>query len=86
MSKHDSIAGAARSAATGESAERTTRPRAAWRSRYEQGVIAMPLALAPAFAVAALFGVPTPLEPLAEAVMQLTPVSAANVLLGLLGP
>ena len=52
---------------------------------YQMGVWAMPLALAPGFALTALFGVPTPLEPLTESVMQLTPVSLANVLLGALG-
>lgn len=54
-------------------------------SRFEQGVAAVPLALAPAFLVAALAAVPTPLEPLAEAIMQWTPVSLVGVLLALLG-
>lgn len=53
--------------------------------RYEAGIWAVPLALAPAFLLAALLGVPTPLEPLGEAVMQLTPVPLANVLLDALG-
>ena len=53
--------------------------------RYQTGVWAVPLALAPGFALAGLLGVPTPLEPLTEGVMQLTPVGLANVLLGALG-
>lgn len=53
--------------------------------RFEQGVWAVPLALAPAFLVAAIASVPTPLEPLAEAIMQRTPVSLVGTLLALLG-
>ncbi|MBF6589876.1 MAG: molybdopterin-dependent oxidoreductase [Ktedonobacterales bacterium] len=55
------------------------------RRRYEAGVWSVPLALAPSFLLAALLGVPTPLEPLVEAVMQLTPVALANVVLEALG-
>lgn len=66
----------------------TARPRAArssLRRRFEQGGQAVPLALAPAFLLAALASVPTPLEPLAEAIMQRTPVSLVAALLSLLG-
>jgi DMSO/TMAO reductase YedYZ molybdopterin-dependent catalytic subunit len=55
------------------------------RHRYRQGVLATPLALAAAFALSALLGVPSPLEPLAEVVMQATPVGVANALLDTLG-
>lgn len=53
--------------------------------RYQAGVWAIPLALAPGFLITALFGAPTPLEPLTESVMQLTPVGLANALMGALG-
>ncbi len=55
------------------------------RKRYEAGVWAIPLALAPGFLLSALFSVPPPLEPLTEFVMQATPISIANVLLAALG-
>lgn len=53
--------------------------------RYQTGVWAVPLALAPGFLLAALLGTPTPLEPLTETVMQLTPVGLANTLMDALG-
>lgn len=56
------------------------------RGRYSTGVLAVPLALIPAFAYAAVSAVPPPLEPLAEAIMQRTPVNLANALLDALGP
>jgi DMSO/TMAO reductase YedYZ molybdopterin-dependent catalytic subunit len=43
------------------------------------------LALTPGFMLTALAGAPTPLEPLSEAIMLLTPVNLANVLLEALG-
>jgi hypothetical protein len=55
------------------------------RKRYEAGIWAIPLALAPGFLLAALFSVPPPLEPLTEFVMQATPISFANILLAALG-
>jgi DMSO/TMAO reductase YedYZ molybdopterin-dependent catalytic subunit len=55
------------------------------RRRYKAGVLAVPVALTPSFLLSAFLGVPTPLEPLTEFVMQLTPISAANVLLEALG-
>lgn len=55
------------------------------RWRYECGVWAVPLALVPGFLIAAARGVPTPLEPLSEAIMLLTPVNVATVLLSALG-
>lgn len=53
--------------------------------RYQVGVWAIPLALAPGFLLTALVGTPTPLEPLTETVMQLTPVGLANALMRGLG-
>ncbi len=63
-----------------------TRPHSPARSRYQAGVWAAPLALAPGFVLSGLLGVPTPLEPVAESIMQVTPVSIANILLDALGP
>ena len=54
-------------------------------TRYEQGIWAALLALVPAFLLAALAGVPSPLEPIAELLIRYTPVSLANALLNVFG-
>jgi DMSO/TMAO reductase YedYZ molybdopterin-dependent catalytic subunit len=54
--------------------------------RYYAGVWAAPLAFLPGFLLSFALGQPSPLEPLAQLIIQLTPVDAANVLLTLLGP
>src|SRR5579885_3024926 len=56
------------------------------RARYAAGVWAAPFALLPGFLLSAAFGQPSPLEPLAQLIIQLTPVAAANVLLNFFGP
>lgn len=56
------------------------------RERYFTGVWAAPLALLPGFLLSFLLGQPSPLEPLAQVVIQLTPIAAANVLLVFFGP
>lgn len=53
--------------------------------RFNSGAWACLLALGGGFALAALAQVPPPLEPLSEAIMQVTPVSLANALLTSLG-
>lgn len=55
------------------------------RKRYEQGIWAALLALVPAFLLAAITGMPSPLEPITELLVRMTPVSAANILLNALG-
>jgi DMSO/TMAO reductase YedYZ molybdopterin-dependent catalytic subunit len=55
-------------------------------ARFGSGAWAALLALLTGFALAALARVPPPIEPLAEAIMQATPVNAANALLTALGP
>ena len=54
--------------------------------RYEAGVWAVPLALLPSFAVSAVFGQPSCLEPLVDLVIARTPLAFAHVVLSLLGP
>lgn len=78
----DALAAEASTPTTREEGDGEPHP---WRWRYENGVWAMPLALAPAFLFAAARGVPTPLEPLSEAIMLLTPVNLATTLLSALG-
>jgi DMSO/TMAO reductase YedYZ molybdopterin-dependent catalytic subunit len=53
--------------------------------RFGSGAWACLLALGGGFALAALAQVPPPLEPLSEAIMQVTPVTLANALLSSLG-
>lgn len=54
--------------------------------RGEQGIWAALLSLALAFALAAVLGVPSPLEPITELIVRLTPVDAATLLINVLGP
>ncbi len=56
------------------------------RARYTAGVWAAPLALLPGFLFSAALGLPSPLEPLAQFIMRLTPIAAANALLAFFGP
>lgn len=55
------------------------------RVRYEWGTWAAPLALVPGFALAALLGVPSPLEPITEIFARFTPIGIATALLTTLG-
>ncbi len=75
-----------------EDSEGARRQREHWRPthyprrwRFGAGAWACLLALGVGFALAALAQVPPPLEPLSEAIMQVTPVALANALLGALG-
>jgi DMSO/TMAO reductase YedYZ molybdopterin-dependent catalytic subunit len=68
--------------ATDKSGRPSSYPRA-WR--FGSGAWACLLALGVGFALAALAQVPSPLEPLSEAIMQVTPVNFANALLTWLG-
>jgi len=54
-------------------------------ARYQEGIWAVILALVPAFPLAALLAVPTPLEPITELIVSVTPVPIANVLIRALG-
>ncbi len=54
--------------------------------RGTAGIWAILLAFALPFLLAGILAVPTPLEPLTEFIMQATPISLANVLIGALGP
>lgn len=56
-----------------------------WRRRGEAGVWATLLALAPAFLLAAVLGVPSPLEPVTQLIVRLTPVAISTALIGALG-
>jgi DMSO/TMAO reductase YedYZ molybdopterin-dependent catalytic subunit len=55
------------------------------RARYAAGVWAAPFALLPGFLLSAALGLPSPLEPLAQLIIQLTPIAAANMLLDFFG-
>ncbi len=56
------------------------------RARYAAGVWAVPFALLPGFLMSVALGQPSPLEPLAQLIIQLTPVGVANALLTFFGP
>lgn len=70
---------------TSTAASQTTMPATDRLIRYERGIWAALLALVPAFSLAAILGVPSPLEPITELLVRVTPVSVANVLLNALG-
>ena len=56
-----------------------------WRTRAEDGVWATLVALGAAFLLAAVLGMPSPLEPVTELIVRLTPVAVATALIAALG-
>lgn len=82
-----------RAASAGEHVPRASAPTravarqgwASWRGRGEDGVWATLLALAPAFLLAAVLGVPSPLEPVTELIVRLTPLAISTALIDALG-
>src|SRR5579872_3051531 len=56
------------------------------KRRYIVGAWAIPLALFPAFALSALFGQPSAIEPVVELFFVYTPLPLANLVLNVLGP